>query len=57
MPIISPDKKFIAFVELESPHGVPVEFLSIMSVNGKQKKHIDAYNKGGKILRGLGWIS
>ncbi len=63
-PVLSPDKQYIAFVEYsyDSPSGKfvlpknPVDVLSVMKINGKDKKHIWAYSKTRIITSGLQWI-
>ena len=60
-PVLSPDEKYLAFYETDfvSPLGGEwTDFLSVLSLNSRQKKHIKAYNKARITLnlRGINWV-
>lgn len=60
-PFLSPDEKYLAFYETDyvSPIGGEwTDFLSVMSLNSREKRHIKAYNKARMALslKGIDWV-
>ncbi|TCL54484.1 hypothetical protein EDC14_10631 [Hydrogenispora ethanolica] len=60
-PVLSPDEKYLAFFEIDYVStfgGEWTDFLSIMSLNSREKRHIKAYNKARirLTLSGIDWV-